>query len=105
MSKEHNSHDYDQLSDGMRSVVSREEWVRRVDEALRLRAERRKPKVKPPDYKEPTITLEQAAADPFEREIAAKMRELGVTVLTRSEYLEMKYGRPSPRPWTVEMDN
>jgi hypothetical protein len=95
---------YEDLPDYIKEMFTPESW-QSTSEALRAREEEaRKRRQRPKDWVEPSMSLEEIEADPFTLDVGKRMREKGMTRVTRSEYLELFYGTKKPRPWTPEME-
>src|SRR5437588_8411095 len=63
--------------------------------------------ISPPDWVEPSMTLEEVEADPFAESTARRMRDLGWKRITRTQCLRFMYGgrleHPSPCQLHVQL--
>ena len=96
---------WETLPSYIKDEVTKEEWDRRRAEEARREAEYEAArKLKRANWVEPSMTLEEADADPFCWQVSDAMRTLGVTVITRSDFLGTDPGKV-PRGWTDENEN
>jgi hypothetical protein len=96
---------YEKLPDSIKSMYTPDSWREAMIEQDRIEKEQwKRAMTKPPDWVEPSITIEEALADPFTSGLADLMTRHEIKVLTRSQYFAMEYGHRVPRPWTAELE-
>jgi hypothetical protein len=95
---------WEDLDPELRSKITPEQWEEAGVQVRAREEEVRKRRQRPKDWVEPSMSLEEIEADPFTLDVGKRMREKGMTRVTRSEYLELFYGTKKPRPWTPEME-
>ena len=96
---------YEWLTDTIKALYTKEEWEAAMIEERQLREEQeRKEFERPPDWVEPSMTLEQAEADPYCYRELELMRQHNLTVMTRTQYFRLTYPEGIPRPWTGELE-
>lgn len=96
---------WDSLPEAWKATMTREEWTEIQKETDIEMAEEEAELKRPADWVEPSITLEEAEADPFCSSLANQMRQRGLTVMTRSQYFAMEFGSRPPRNWSPEEES
>lgn len=102
-----NDYAYDKIGDTLQKLYTREQWIEAVEETSREAMEReREARTRPPDWVEPSITLEEAEADSYLWQALALMQREGLTVLTRTQYFQYNYSlRGLSKWWTAELED
>ena len=85
--------------------VTFEEFLEIERESEKLQDDCRARSRRPADWTEPSMTLEEVERDPIIRDFATQMREKGMTVVTRSQYMLMVHGAVKPYGWDAEAES
>jgi hypothetical protein len=95
---------WEELPASWKALYTRESWETSILETLASHKARYAQLERPADWVEPSMTIEQADADPYAQNVSALMKRYGLTIIGRFQYFELQYPEGIPRPWTAELE-